>query len=74
MKYFEVIAKLLVLAHDDIVLLFNRRFIEPRERLDYRSHAALVPFQRHSAASLAPALFLGLPPAFFNTGARNFPV
>jgi hypothetical protein len=56
------------------VLLFNRRFIEPRERLDYRSHAALVPFQRHSAASLAPALFLGLPPAFFNTGARNFPV
>jgi hypothetical protein len=28
----------------------------------------------YSAASLAPPLFRGLPSAFFNTGARNFPV
>jgi hypothetical protein len=28
----------------------------------------------YSAASLAPALFRGLPSAFFSTGARNFPV
>jgi hypothetical protein len=28
----------------------------------------------YSAASLAPPLFRGLPPAFFSTGARNFPV
>jgi hypothetical protein len=29
---------------------------------------------RYSAASLALLLFLGLPSAFFSTGARNFPV
>ena len=28
----------------------------------------------YSAASLALLLFLGLMPAFFSTGARNFPV
>ena len=28
----------------------------------------------YSAASLAPLLFRGLPPAFFSTGARNLPV
>ena len=28
----------------------------------------------YSAASLAPLLFLGLPPAFFSTGAKNLPV
>jgi hypothetical protein len=29
---------------------------------------------RYSAASLALLLFRGLPSAFFNTGAKNFPV
>ena len=35
-------------------------------------HLGHKPF--YSAASLALLLFLGLPPAFFSTGARNFPV
>jgi hypothetical protein len=30
--------------------------------------------RRYSAASLALLFFLGLPSAFFNTGAKNFPV
>ncbi len=36
--------------------------------------ALLFDVAHYSAASLAPALFLGFPPAFFSTGARNFPV
>ena len=37
-------------------------------------HYAIHGDFRYSAASLALLLFLGFPSAFFNTGARNFPV
>jgi hypothetical protein len=41
-------------------------------RLIYRSNGAHgLP---HSAASLAPVLFLGLPAARFSTGSKNLPV